>query len=207
MDVGAPEMGLIALRPSRAGEAWSGGEPSWRRSFVGFPTRLLQRQASIDPAALRPGGGSDTFCVVDNVLELAAARAKTSWHSNGQREKRCRSKVRPLTRSGDFDAAADRQLSTLSGHTRIAAVDVATGGEPPFDCAMLLRRGCLRAASDMPVSFQSASSRPSRQGAAKRQVSLIPPARRPCACLRRFARVPSGKLDCRSARPLDSAGG
>ena len=111
MDVGAPEVGLIATAITR----WRGLVR--RKAIVAAIIRRIPRAASSapgvhDPAVLRPGGGSDTFCVVDNVLELAAARAKTSWRSNGHRERRCRSKVRPLTRSGDFDAAADRQLST-----------------------------------------------------------------------------------------------
>ena len=57
MDVGAPEVGLIALRPSRAVEAWSGGKkPSWwRHSSV--LARLLQQQACHDPTALLPSGG------------------------------------------------------------------------------------------------------------------------------------------------------
>ena len=71
--------------------------------------RLLQRQAVHD------------FCVVDNVLELAAARGRTSWCSNSHRERRCRSKVRPLIWSGDFDAAADRQALDVKGTLRIAS--------------------------------------------------------------------------------------
>ena len=107
MDVGAPEVGLIATAITR------GRSLVPRKVIVAAIIRRISRAASSalgvhDPAVLRPGGGSDTFCVVDNVLELAAARARTSWRSNGHRERRCRSKVRPLTWSGDFDAAADR---------------------------------------------------------------------------------------------------
>jgi|ERR1700722_9434422 len=111
MDVGAPEVGLIATNITRW-RCHRGGDHSSNSSRGFFNAKVVP-----DPAVLQLCGGSDTFCVVDNVLELAAARTKTSWRSTGHRERRCRSKVRPLTRSGDFDAAADRQLSTLSGRS------------------------------------------------------------------------------------------
>ena len=68
MDVGAPEVGLIATaittlaRPGPK-ESRRGGDHSLDSSRGFFSGRQ-----SMIPAVLRLGGGSDTFCLVDNVL-------------------------------------------------------------------------------------------------------------------------------------------
>jgi hypothetical protein len=75
MDVGAPEVGLIALPPSRAGEAWSGRKPSWRRSFVRFLARLLQQQAVHDPAVLLPA--EDLILSMSSTMSLSLPETRT----------------------------------------------------------------------------------------------------------------------------------
>jgi hypothetical protein len=75
----------------------------WRRSFVGFLARLLQRQQSM----IQPFSG----LAEDLILSVLAGRGRKRLGVRTANVRRCRSKVRPLTRSEDFDATADRQLS------------------------------------------------------------------------------------------------
>ena len=77
MDVGAPEVGLIATNITRRRGLVR------RKAIVAAIIRRIPRAASSAagspyPAVLRPSEGSDTFCVVDNVLELAAARTRST---------------------------------------------------------------------------------------------------------------------------------
>jgi hypothetical protein len=73
----------------------SGGKSSWRRSFLGFLARLLQRQAAHNP---QPFSGLAENLILSvwstTSSSLRQRRRETSWRSNGHRERRCRSRSR-----------------------------------------------------------------------------------------------------------------